>query len=423
MATHQQNALEVAAARLECKTLRRELSKDADLENKERAAQLCTEGHKNRFGHGVPANLLRAFQLYTEAGSLGDPDALTCAGILLEEGLVDPDIDYDNVVKDLNLLGRVSSDARKAQDRAFTHPRVLRGHDVSRFLNWHVTDERDAAKLGHADAQVAVGYACEQGRSGWMQDHQQAIFWYTKAAEQGSATATNNLASLFYHGRGCQQDFEKAAELFKKAAAGGNTNAVYNLGVCYEFGRGVAAEDSDKALQLYQRAAQAGHVKAACALGLLLFKLNVAAGKPVDAYIGAAKWLRVAAEHKDVEACFGLGQLFEAGLGVSKDYQQALEYYRTAAAAEENPKVHLRLAHLLYSGHVGGDLFLKKEAFRHYQKAAEDVGEKSYYHHQLELLPLPVSRLAKLRISAPVRLPSAGETRGVCADTMLPFRY
>ncbi|CBZ52862.1 putative Sel1 repeat domain-containing protein [Neospora caninum Liverpool] len=386
MATHQQNALEVAAARLECKTLRRELSKDADLENKERAAQLCTEGHKNRFGHGVPANLLRAFQLYTEAGSLGDPDALTCAGILLEEGLVDPDIDYDNVVKDLNLLGR-------------------------------------AAKLGHADAQVAVGYACEQGRSGWMQDHQQAIFWYTKAAEQGSATATNNLASLFYHGRGCQQDFEKAAELFKKAAAGGNTNAVYNLGVCYEFGRGVAAEDSDKALQLYQRAAQAGHVKAACALGLLLFKLNVAAGKPVDAYIGAAKWLRVAAEHKDVEACFGLGQLFEAGLGVSKDYQQALEYYRTAAAAEENPKVHLRLAHLLYSGHVGGDLFLKKEAFRHYQKAAEDVGEKSYYHHQLELLPLPVSRLAKLRISAPVRLPSAGETRGVCADTMLPFRY
>ncbi|KAF4641171.1 Sel1 repeat-containing protein [Toxoplasma gondii] len=204
-----------------------------------------------------------------------------------------------------------------------------------------------------------------------MQDYEQAIFWYTKAAEQGSVTATNNLASLYYHGRGCQQDFEKAAELFKKAAAGGNTNALYNLGVCYEFGRGVTAEDSDESLQLYQRAAHAGHVKAASALGLLLFKLNVAAGKPADGYTGAAKWLRVAAEHKDMEACFSLGQLFEAGLGVAKDYQQALECYRTAAGAEGNPKVHLRLGHLLYSGHVGSDLSLKKEAFRHYQKAAE----------------------------------------------------
>ncbi|PHJ20637.1 sel1 repeat domain-containing protein [Cystoisospora suis] len=208
-----------------------------------------------------------------------------------------------------------------------------------------------------------------------------AATWYTRAAEQGSATGLNNLASMFYHGRGCQQDLEKAAELFKKAASKGNVNACYNLGVCYEFGRGVTSEDSDKALQLYRRAAQAGHVKAAGALGLLLFKLNAAAGKPAEAYTGAAKWLRLAAEQNDAQSVFGLGQLFETGLGVPKDCYQALSCYRTAAAIGGGPGVHIRLAHLLCSGQLGSDIALKKEAFKHYKQAAKEVWLEYTSHH------------------------------------------
>ncbi|KEP66282.1 UNVERIFIED_CONTAM: Sel1 repeat-containing protein [Hammondia hammondi] len=276
-AVHQQNTLDMAAARLECTKLRRELSKDGDLQKKERASRLCIEGHKNRFGYGVPTNLLRAFHLYAEAGSLGDLDALTCAGILLEEGLVDPATDYDDLVNDLALGGSVSPAERNAQDRTSsdrtnTVPLTLgasmecgslhctpseenqrrnnpprtsldsapasrssslkraslmasstndrlkaarryyevaarQGHADALFRLGKMTERgqgaipadpvhagklyAEAAKLGHADAQVAVGYACEQGQSGRMQDYKQAIFWYTKAAEQALRKTTN----------------------------------------------------------------------------------------------------------------------------------------------------------------------------------------------------------------------------------------
>ncbi|EPR62816.1 Sel1 repeat-containing protein [Toxoplasma gondii GT1] len=276
-AVQQQNTLDMAAARLECAKLRRELSKDDDLEKKECASRLCIEGHKNRFGYGVPTNLLRAFQLYTEAGRLGDLDALTCAGILLEEGLVDPGTDYDDLVSDLALTGSVSPAERNSQDRTssdriITVPLSLgtctesgslhctpsvesqrrnnpprtsfysapasrssslkrasmvasstndrlkaarryyevaarQGHADALFRLGKMTEGgqgaipadpvhagklyAEAAKLGHAEAQVAVGYACEQGQSGRMQDYEQAIFWYTKAAEQALRKTTN----------------------------------------------------------------------------------------------------------------------------------------------------------------------------------------------------------------------------------------
>ncbi|PFH33322.1 Sel1 repeat-containing protein [Besnoitia besnoiti] len=376
---------------------------------------MCIEGHKYRFGYGVPADVQRAFKLYQEAGSLLDPEALVSAGILLEEGMVDPDIEYDQLAKVLAVsssgspqsgshgeqhlpkrstflqLGSEAADERPLHVSAWLdhpawlpvlktncfhieekpiglsntndrlkaarcyyeaaarlgHPDALfrlgkmveRGQagllaDITKAANLYA----EAAELGHADAQVAVGYACEHGSCGWQRDYQQAILWYQKATAQGSPTAANNLASMYYHGRGCPQDFEKAAELFKNAAAGGSTNALYNLGVCYEFGHGVTAEDSDRALQLYQKAAHAGHVKAAGALGMLLFRLSVASGKPAGDYAKAAKWLRVAAEQKDADAAFGLGQLFEAGLGT-----EALAAAHLGYCAFRKDPLHARL--------------------------------------------------------------------------------
>ncbi|KAF4641170.1 Sel1 repeat-containing protein [Toxoplasma gondii] len=135
-------------------------SRDDDLEKKECASRLCIEGHKNRFGYGVPTNLLRAFQLYTEAGRLGDLDALTCAGILLEEGLVDPGTDYDDLVSDLALTG---SAAR-------------RYYEV-------------AARQGHADALFRLGKMTEGGQGAIPADPVHAGKLYAEAAKLGHAEA------------------------------------------------------------------------------------------------------------------------------------------------------------------------------------------------------------------------------------------
>ena len=53
-----------------------------------------------------------------------------------------------------------------------------------------------------------------------------ALEWYTKAAEQGDATAQYNLGACYEYGEGVEQDMEKAVELYRKAAEQGDADAV-----------------------------------------------------------------------------------------------------------------------------------------------------------------------------------------------------
>ena len=53
---------------------------------------------------------------------------------------------------------------------------------------------------------------------GVKQDYAKALEWFQKAAEQGYATAQNNLGSMYYNGQGVKVNYAKAAEWFQKAA-------------------------------------------------------------------------------------------------------------------------------------------------------------------------------------------------------------
>ena len=56
---------------------------------------------------------------------------------------------------------------------------------------------------------------------GVLQDHKEAVKWYTKAAEQGYASAQSNLGVMYDNGRGVVQDHAKAHMWFNLAAANG----------------------------------------------------------------------------------------------------------------------------------------------------------------------------------------------------------
>ena len=61
-----------------------------------------------------------------------------------------------------------------------------------------------------------------------------------KAAEQGLASAQNNLGVAYDNGEGVAKDLVEAVKWYGKAAEQGNAKAQFNLGVAYYKGEGVA---------------------------------------------------------------------------------------------------------------------------------------------------------------------------------------
>jgi serine/threonine protein kinase len=64
--------------------------------------------------------------------------------------------------------------------------------------------------------------------------YKKAIKWYRKAAEQGNASAQNNLGFCYEYGEGVEQDYEEAIKWYRKAAEQGNASAQYSLDELYK---------------------------------------------------------------------------------------------------------------------------------------------------------------------------------------------
>jgi TPR repeat protein len=60
------------------------------------------------------------------------------------------------------------------------------------------------------------------------EDDKQAVYWYTKAAEQGLAKAQFNLGNRYAKGEGVAEDYVMAHMWFNIAAANGYENARKN---------------------------------------------------------------------------------------------------------------------------------------------------------------------------------------------------
>jgi hypothetical protein len=83
-----------------------------------------------------------------------------------------------------------------------------------------------------AKAQYNLGVSYANGE-GVVQDAEKAVYWYTKAAEQGYVQAQFNLGCCYYEGNGVVQDDERAAYWWTKAAEQGDADAQNNLAFCY----------------------------------------------------------------------------------------------------------------------------------------------------------------------------------------------
>ncbi len=97
---------------------------------------------------------------------------------------------------------------------------------------------KQAAELGNASAQVAVGNYFLNGWQPVKPDYKIAKEWFEKAADRNNAVAWNQLGSMYSSGKGVPVDKKKALDCFEKAASFGHALAASNAGVMYHMGSG-----------------------------------------------------------------------------------------------------------------------------------------------------------------------------------------
>ncbi|KAI7882074.1 HCP-like protein, partial [Lichtheimia hyalospora FSU 10163] len=127
--------------------------------------------------------------------------------------------------------------------------------NIDQAIEWYTL----AAEQGHDKAQAALGTFLLNDSTDLAIDHERAIMHLTRAANAGHAQAQRALGTMYEQGLGFScADEHQAHTLFTKAAAQGDVLALGSLGKQYEYGRG-CIRDTTKATQCYRRAADTGY--------------------------------------------------------------------------------------------------------------------------------------------------------------------
>lgn len=106
-------------------------------------------------------------------------------------------------------------------------------HDVQKAIYWYTK----AAEQGHIEAQSALGGI--YFTNDFERDYSQAAEWYRKAAKQGDKHSQAMLASMYREGQGVPQDYIESILLYKKSAAQGYSYVFSNIADMYFKGQGV----------------------------------------------------------------------------------------------------------------------------------------------------------------------------------------
>jgi len=214
-------------------------------------AQFLLGQHLER-GQGVSKNLAQAFYWFEKAALQSWPQAMGAVGVAYLRGL------------------GVAKDAKRA-------------------LAWL----QKGADLGDARAQWNLSAMYASGSGGLARDLKLAFVWCQRAAEQGFVAAQSNLGALY----ALADNPAQAAACWQKAATQGDAEATYNLALAYAKGAGVQ-QDADRAFALLHDAARQGLAPAQARLGLMYATGDSVVQDPIEAH----KWFAIAADHGDASA-------------------------------------------------------------------------------------------------------------------------
>lgn len=126
--------------------------------------------------------------------------------------------------------------------------------DNSTALSYYVV----ADNMGLPEAKYQLGVTCEFGRCGVTQSYEVAAKIYKEAADLGHSDAQCQLGGLYERGYGVEKNIESAVNYYKLASDNQNARAKFLLAGCYMDRSGVARSLTE-ALNLFHQAADLGH--------------------------------------------------------------------------------------------------------------------------------------------------------------------
>lgn len=304
-------------------------------------------------GEGVRFDYNQVVKWYTLAAEQGDAKAQSTLGKMYKEGKGVKQ-DYQQVVKWYSLAAEQGDvDAQYNLGSMYIFGEGVNS-DVHQGLKWYSL----AAEQGNPDAQSFLGETYYV-----KGDYDQAVIWYTKAAQKRSKAAFN-LANMYFEGKGVKQDYEKAVELYRTS---GHVGARLILGRIYDEGE-IVKQDYEEAKNWYSQAATYNNnAEAQFNLGLMYEQGRTRVRKLLiwevkdeiikRDYKEAAEWYTKAAEQGHVKAQFNLGLMYDEGRQYEKcegicwpfqaDKSQAEKWY-TLAAEQGDPNAQANLGRIYY---------------------------------------------------------------------------
>lgn len=189
---------------------------------------------------------------------------------------------------------------------------------------------RKAAYHGHSTAQLEVGFMYTYGRTGFLRDAYEVERWFRTVIRKGAPVDRTQIGYAYELGpsgvlidsREAERWFRKAVLSCREEAARGNLKAQTWLGLLYSSGKGVE-RDLDRALRLWHGAAERGYAPA---------QLNVARYYWYEGeYEKARPWMVQAAEQGIAAAEYKLSEMYQWGRGVPQDRKRAAAWLRRAS--------------------------------------------------------------------------------------------
>ncbi|OBZ90901.1 Protein SKT5 [Choanephora cucurbitarum] len=221
-------------------------------------------------GIGTRKDHQRAVIYYRKAASLSHAVSMYKLGIICLRGFCNHPI---QIREGLNWLQRAAS--AKCPDALYALSTI---HFSKEFSNTHLVPDisyamemlHESAKLNHVPSQVKLGEMYETGNELVEADDALSIYWYTCAAEQGSADAALALSSWFLTGSTdiLDQSDQEAYLWARKAASCQNADrwtlakAFFLVGMYTEKGIGASDVLQEDVSFWYRRAAALGHLGA-----------------------------------------------------------------------------------------------------------------------------------------------------------------
>lgn len=212
-----------------------------------------------------------------------------------------------------------------------SQPAAASSSTAKRTAAQELKECEEEASRGDMEAQNNLAHIYFTGKVGYTGqiavDYKKAVYWWTKASNNGHEEAPYMLGECYANGWGVACDYNNAFKWYKLSADRNCTAGMVKVGDCYLHGKGVN-QDKDMGAFYYSLASDLGNSDGQFSLGYCYLNGE---GVKQD-YAQAIALYTQAANNGNAQAQNNLGICYETGTGVAKDFSKAAYWYEKAAA-------------------------------------------------------------------------------------------